>query len=76
MAYPFEREKQRKRNHLRWIQFGLRILLIVIVLCQFIIYTTEQVCDKIYRGHGLCLPPVNRVWCVTPINDTREGNGS
>ncbi len=28
-------------------------------LCAFIIYTTEQMCDKIYFGHKLGLPPVN-----------------
>ena len=52
------------------------MLLIVVVLCQFIIYTTEQLCDKIYSGHEFGSPPVNRVWCVTPINDTIEENGS
>ena len=28
-------------------------------LCQFIIYTTEQICDKICIGHELGLPRVN-----------------
>ena len=42
----------------------------IALLGQFIIYTTEQVCDKIYRGHECRFPPVNRVGLITPINDT------
>ena len=35
----------------RGIEIGLTIFLPFVLLCKFLIYPTEQLCDKISNGH-------------------------
>ena len=43
----------------RGIEIGLSVFLVFVLLCEFIIYTTEQLCDKICIDHEFGFPFVN-----------------
>ena len=60
VADAFEGKEQGDGNHFRGIEIGLAMLLVFLVLCEFIINTTEQMCDKIDCGHESRFPPVNQ----------------
>ena len=49
------------------------MLLVFVVLCRFIIYTTQQLCEKIYNDYESIFPPVNRELSDSEINDIIKG---
>ncbi len=53
VAFPFEGEQQPYGDNLRWVEVGLGVLQVLLLLIEFIIHVTKQMRDKIIGGHGV-----------------------